>query len=165
MTEKIIPKEHERRFVPDMDKLPFSSFLFPAVSIHQGYLEDELMTRVRDECDLSSAKHTYSMTRKTGEGVSRDEDEKEITMKEFYSMWDKAKNCSLSKNRFFVIHDGIKVQVNYYDGKLLGYFQIEVEFDSHEEAVAFIPPVWLGREVTDDSQHGNYSLAKFGKPE
>jgi len=43
--------------------------------------------------------------------------------------------------------------------------QIEVEFDSNEEAVAFVPPAWLGEEVTHDKAHGNYSLAKYGRPE
>lgn len=156
-----IPFEHERRFFPDMSALPFDFKGYPKESILQAYLEDDLRTRIRDTSD--SEGHRYTQTRKTGEGVSRPEDEGAITQDEFKLMRKQA-GCSLVKTRYFVTWDGIDIQLNVYHAGLDGYVQIEVEFKTHEDAVAFIPPAWLGEEVTDDPAHGNYSLAKNGLP-
>lgn len=160
-TGKTIPFEHERRFFPDMNALPFDFKDYPKESILQAYLEDGLRTRIRDTND--SEGHRYTQTRKTGEGVSRPEDEGAITQDEFDNLRKQAA-CSLVKTRYFVTWDGIDIQLNVYHAGLDGYVQIEVEFKTHEEAMAFIPPAWLGLEVTDDEAHGNYSLAKYGLP-
>lgn len=164
-----IKEEHERRFVPDLDALPFDYFKYlPGASyITQGYLEDKQRTRVRceykDKNKTRDEESIYTLTIKSGEGVSRDEDEKEIPKEEFEHLWNSVK-CSLKKVRYFINWDGVDAQLNIFHHELGGYVQFEVEFKTHEEAMAFIPPVWLGREVTDDKKHGNYSLAKFGKP-
>lgn len=102
---------------------------------------------------------------KTGSGISRPENEIEIARKAFKLLWEKAKDCSLRKSRYFICHDGIHYQLNIFHGAHAGYVQIEVEFDSNKKAVAFVPPPWLGKEVTHDKAHGNYSLAKYGRPE
>ncbi|MCK9344592.1 MAG: hypothetical protein M0P64_00520 [Candidatus Pacebacteria bacterium] len=156
-----IPFEHERRFVPDAKVLPFDYKKYPMKSILQGYLKDAAGTRLRDESDEDA--HTYLQTRKTGSGVSRTEDEHEITKEEFDTMWHDVE-CSLSKSRYFITWDDIDIEFNVFHGALDGYMQIEVEFDSHDAAVTFTPPSWLGREVTDDKSHGNYALAKHGIP-
>ena len=36
---------------------------------------------------------------------------------------------------------------------------VEVEFNSLEEAEAFIPPAWFGEEVTGNKQYSNAQLA------
>lgn len=157
-----VPFEHERRFVPKLSELPFVFSNYPMVSIIQGYLEDGRGTRLRDERD-TKGQHTYLLTRKTGEGVSRTEDEQEISATEFRRPWEEVK-CSLIKDRYFIKWDDVNLQLNIFHGKLEQYVQIEVEFASREEALAFVPPAWFGPEVTDDKRHGNYSLAKNGMP-
>lgn len=156
------PMEHERRFVPKLSELPFVFSSYPMVFIIQGYLEDGQGTRLRDERD-AEGQHTYLLTRKTGEGVSRTEDEQEISAGEFRRSWEEVK-CSLTKDRYFVDWNDIHLQLNIFHDNLEQYVQIEVEFTSHEEALAFVPPAWFGLEVTDDKRHGNYSLAKNGMP-
>ena len=143
-----IPFEHERRFLPDMSALPFDFKDYPKKSILQGYLEDDLRTRIRDE--YNDKGHIYTQTRKAGKGVSRLEDEHEITQDEFDLLRKKA-SCSLVKSRYFITWDGVDVQLNIFHAGLDEYVQIEVEFESHEDAIAFIPPAWLGKEVTDAS--------------
>lgn len=157
-----IPFEHERRFFPRLSNLPLIISRFPSVFITQGYLEDGFGTRLRDERN-ADGQHIYLVTRKTGEGVSRTEDEREISEVEFNSMWSNV-TCSLEKTRYFINWGNVDLQLNIFHGNLEEYLQIEVEFDSNEKALAFIPPVWFGREVTDDKTHGNYHLAKFGTP-
>lgn len=155
-------KEHERRFVPDMKALPFDYAPYPMESILQGYINDGLGTRLRDTMSFPRG-HVYTQTRKKGSGVSRDEDERELSREEFISGW-KNVDCHLTKDRYFINYDAIPAQLNVYHGALEGYFQNEVEFDTHEEAVRFNPPAWLGREVTDDKAHNNSNLAKYGIP-
>ncbi len=162
---KVIPEEHERRFTLNLGEVIFPFAAFPKVFITQGYLEDPLRTRVRDEMEVVTGKHTYTTTRKSGSGVSRPEDEGEITKDRFDELWSMVR-YSLNKIRYFVTYDGVSFQFNIFTGHLKDFApQIEIEFDSHEEAVAFIPPPWFGREVTDDPNHSNYSLAKFGAPQ
>ena len=36
----------------------------------------------------------------------------------------------------------------------------EVEFDSLEEANAFIPPAWFDKDVTDDPSYANSNISK-----
>jgi adenylate cyclase len=38
----------------------------------------------------------------------------------------------------------------------------EVEFSNEAESNEFIPPQWLGQEVTDDKRYKNQSLALCG---
>lgn len=157
-----VPFEHERRFFPDMNALPFDFMNYPKEAILQGYLEDGLGTRIRDTNDNNG--HRFTQTRKIGKGVSRLEDEHEITKEEFRLMRRTARGSFLVKTRYFITWEGIDIQFNVFHASLDGYVHIEVEFKTHEEAVAFIPPAWLGKEVTDDDAHGNYSLAKNGIP-
>ncbi len=155
-----IPKEHERRFFPDRSTFKFDKHLYPSVFIIQSYLEDELRTRIRDEFDASTG-HVYTLTRKTGEGVSRVENERTITKHKYCALFQKA-TCKLSKRRFFMQCEGYVAQVNFFEEKLQGYVQIEVEFQTNEDAKAFRPPNWFGLEVTEDKRHDNYALAKHG---
>lgn len=163
MTDSVIPFEHERRFFPKLEELPFDFSFHPMAFIVQGYrLEGGRKTRLRGEC--RKKKHAYWQTTKSGKGVSRLEDEQEVTREYFEHMW-KGVECSLAKSRYFIPWGGIEIELNIFHDELAGYVQIEVEFDSHEAALDFTPPIWFGQEVTDDNRHGNYSLAKFGSPE
>ena len=157
-----IPFEHERRFFPDLTLFSFDPLLYEEVYIEQGYLEDELRTRIRlERCEDGTRK--YLQTRKNGEGVSRTEDEIEISEEVFNVLWQSVE-VSLIKSRYFVplpANDKV-AEVNIFQGELRGYIQIEVEFNTHEEAVAFVPPEWFGIDVTDEKEHGNYYLAKHG---
>jgi CYTH domain-containing protein len=156
----LVPMEHERRFFPDVTEFIFNSVEYEKVDILQGYLEDILKTRLRAECD-SFGEYTYWQTRKSGSGISRHEDEQEITKEAFEHGWKDVK-YHLSKDRYFVPVGNVIAEVNIFQGRLYGYIQIEVEFPSHQEAIAFIPSAWFGKEVTDDKKHGNYYLAKYG---
>lgn len=40
----------------------------------------------------------------------------------------------------------------------------EVEFASEKQGLAFIPPEWLGEEITGNNLYSNFGLAKNGEP-
>ena len=87
------------------------------------------------------------------------EDETKTTKSEFDSGWEKTK-VRIKKTRHYYSVDQCVYEINFFQDELYGYIQIEVEFDTLEEANAFIPPVWFGKEVTGDKAKENYGLAK-----
>lgn len=156
-----VPMEHERRFHPtDLSKLPFKPSEHYSVFITQGYLEGSGRERLRKEVGFVGVA-TYWITKKSGSGISRKEDEHQISKEEFDALWVDVK-CSLTKTRYHINWNGVVIEYNVFHDGLTGYYQIEVEFKSHKKALAFIAPEWFGKEVTDDNHHGNYALAKFG---
>lgn len=52
-----------------------------------------------------------------------------------------------------------------HEAALKGFDYVEVEFSSEEEARAFDPPAWFGREVTEDSRFTYSRLARVDGPE
>ena len=56
------------------------------------------------------------------------------------------------------------IELDVYDGALTGLLTAEVEFASLEASVAFRPPPWLNREITEDKRYKNKNLAVKGMP-
>lgn len=168
-SKKRVPEEIERRWWPNMNKLPeeirrgLEANAYPSNLITQGYLEDARRSRLRRELVLMATEHFFR-TIKTGAGMSRPEDEREITRRYFNRRW-KLVACQLTKIRHFIPLGIEKIQFNIYHHDLAGYQQIEKEFKTKKAAKAFVAPEWFGLEVTDNERHGNYSLAKNGKPQ
>ena len=173
MTEhekKPITLEIEKRWhLKNLADLPFDYRKFPKVSLIQGYIRGKPQkgkkcqtTRVRKE--LRGKKAFFWLTTKTGKGTVRTEEEYLIEKKIFELLFCQV-DCKLRKTRYFIPWNGAAIQLNIFHGKKLkDYYQIEVEFNTEEEAFAFVAPPWFGLEVTDDGRHGNRSLAKDGKP-
>lgn len=154
-----VKKEIERRFL--IKRLPDDIQQCKRVSIMQGYLNDERKTRYRKEVGENYLEYVKAW--KIGTGVERLEYEQEIGRVAFKKRW-KEVSCSLAKTRYFVPCGEHVIEVNIFLDELYGYIHAEVEFPTREIADAFVPPEWLGREVTDDERHGNYWLAKYGIP-
>jgi CYTH domain-containing protein len=67
------------------------------------------------------------------------------------------------KTRYLVpLSDDLTAEVDDYAADLAGLMTAEVEFLSAEASAAFVPPEWLGREVTGDERYANRSLALRG---
>lgn len=130
----------------------------PREEIEQGYLavdgEVELCVRRR-------ADRAHALTAKAGRGEARVELEGGITPDRFQSLWPYTAGRRLCKARHRVPGDqGLLYEVDRYAGWLSGLVTAEVELPSAEAAGSFQPPAWFGREVTDDPEHRNQSLAK-----
>lgn len=167
-TSKAKPKkEHERRFntilseVPDEILVGIITGKFESSLITQGYVEDVKKTRFRSE---RFNNHTiYTRTRKTGSGISRPEDERKISRDYFARKWKEVK-YSLQKRRYRIPYDGMVIELNVFFINLSGYCQSEVESRNLKKLLSFVPPTWLGPEVTDDDHYSSYSLARHGLP-
>ena len=148
--------EIERKFL--VRTLPPGFSELPAAQIDQGYAEDGLRFRRRDD--------RYFETRKFSLGLVNEEQELELSREEFDAGWPSTETRRLEKQRTrFPLDDGLVAEIDVFEGSLEGLLYVEVEFPSVEKAKAFEPPEWFGREVTDDYRYKNSSLARFGLPD
>jgi len=130
--------------------------------IRQGYLavgKNGTEVRIRQEGKR------YFLTIKSGRGKARVEEEVRINRKQFDSLWPLTRGRRVRKVRYFASHHDRTLEVDVYRRKLKGLVTAEVEFADTKSARAFEPPEWVGREVTNDEDFRNQSLALNGMPE
>ena len=129
--------------------------------IDQGYLatggDGEVRVRRRED--------SFALTAKRGAGLSREEAEVEIGPDQFDELWPLTKGRRIHKRRHLLPHEGVEIELDVYTGELEGLVVAEVEFDSEEQARAFDPPAWLGKDVTGDEAYLNETLAVRGVPD
>jgi len=149
--------EIERKFL--LDAPPDG--LGPGARIEQGYLAiDPAGSEVRVRRKGSA----LLMTVKTGMGMVRGEEEFPLEAELFERLWAMTEGRRVLKTRHLVPVGELCAEVDVYEGALSGLLTAEVEFPDEAAAVAFSPPEWLGRDVTDDPRYGNRALAVNGIP-
>lgn len=153
-------REVEKKFL--VREMPAELESLPNDTIAQGYAfigKDGTEVRVRQKGE------TYFLTTKAGSGEVRLEQEREITKEEYEQLWSATDGRRLEKTRYRVpLADGATAELDVYGGDLDGLVTAEVEFDDAEAAAKFVPPDWLGDDVTEDKQYKNQSLAVRGRP-
>jgi CYTH domain-containing protein/CHAD domain-containing protein len=133
-----------------------------AVTIEQGYLALDDRAEVR----LRRIDGELLLTAKIGHGEVREEVEVAIHPKAFEELWPLTAGRRVRKVRHYVpLGEGLRAEIDVYEGKLDGLRTAEVEFDTPEKAEAFLPPPWLGAELTGDVRYANQTLATVGLPE
>jgi adenylate cyclase len=106
-----------------------------------------------------------TLTVKSGGARSRVEEEIGIEPEPFERLWPLTEGRRIEKTRYEIpAGDGLVIELDLYTGALEGLVVAEVEFGSEEDADAFAPPPWLGRDVTDDPRYKNQRLACDGAP-
>jgi CYTH domain-containing protein len=151
--------EIERKFL--VEQVPDDLDAHQWREIEQGYLAitDDVEVRVRRYGDQSF------LTVKSSGIESRVEEEIEIERRRFDALWPLTDDRRIHKRRYAIpIDDGLTIELDVYHGRLSGLVTAEVEFTSLANANAFVPPGWLGRDVTDDSRYKNKQLATHGLP-
>lgn len=78
--------------------------------------------------------------------LERTRTKREITREEFEQLKEKASEGLVRDRYAFSSNPDIAIQV--YRGRFEGLIRVEVEFDSEEEAKAFLPLPWMGKEMT-----------------
>lgn len=154
------PVEIERKFV--VQDLPENLDQYPHAEISQGYIsiqEDGTEERLRKKGDK------YYRTVKSGSGEVRSEIETEISQEEFEALWPQTEGRRVEKVRYQIPEGGGVIELDVYGGLLAGLHTAEREFDSEEESRNYIPPQWIGRDVTKDKSFKNQSLALYGLPQ
>jgi CYTH domain-containing protein len=152
--------EVERKWI--VEKVPQEALSAPFTEIDQGYLtvgSGGAETRVRRRDD------DFTLTVKSGSGLSRAEHETEISREQFEALWPATEGSRIRKRRHTLpASGGLEIELDVYGGSLEGLIVAEVEFGDPWAAESFEVPIWFGREVTDDSAYKNQRLALEGLP-
>jgi len=149
--------EIERKFL--LRQVPKGFYYSRTEHILQGYfVKNEHAVRVRNVNNES-----FFVTEKFGEGIMREEYEKAIGKEEYAELMKNVGERVVQKSRTYVaLENGLMAEVDVYHGKNKGLSTVEVEFESLEQANAFVPPSWFGREITHDENFKNQNLSLVG---
>lgn len=150
-------EEIERKFL--VKEFPVQLKNCKKSKILQAYVaggERELRVRSID------GEHFY-LTEKSGKGLVREENEKEISKDEFILYYNLSKGKKIQKTRYYFPLCNLVAEVDIYNGSKGPWGVVEVEFNSKDEAERFEIPSWFGKEVTDNPKYKNFNLAACGE--
>ena len=145
--------EIERKFLVRV--LPENLNEFKHNEIIQGYISTSPVIRIRRSDDR------YKLTVKTSGLLAREEFETDITKEQFDSLSKKVEGNIISKTRYKIPDGPYTIELDIFHNLFDGLLYAEVEFPDLEAAAKYKPPVFFGREVTNDQKYQNSSLTKM----
>jgi len=143
--------EIERKFT--VKEIPYDLENFEILEIEQAYLCINPVVRIRKEND------DYYLTYKGKGQMEREEYNLPLTKESFNHLKEKADGNILTKKRYLIPCEVYTIELDIFSGKFEGLIIAEVEFDSREDATAFIPPEWFDEDVTFSKKHHNSYLS------
>lgn len=147
--------EIERKFLPDMDRLPFRPEDYPCRLIEQGYLCTSPVVRVRKD------DQAYYLTYKSAGMMAREEYNLPLTKEGYEHLIAKADGRVITKKRYVIpLKDGLNLELDIFEGDLAPLIIAEIEFPDEETATSYCPPEWLGTDVTYSPEYHNSVLSR-----
>ena len=145
--------EIERKYL--IKSLPDNIEQYPCKHIAQGYLNTNPVVRIRRSND------TYTLTYK-GKGLMvREEHELPLNAESFEHLKGKIDGILIEKRRYLIpFAEKYTIELDIFEGELAPLQLAEVEFESEEEANAFVPPEWFGEDVTFSTEYHNSTLSQ-----
>ena len=143
--------EIERKFLIEKDAFDYKKY--PYKELVQGYLNTAPVVRVRREGD------EYYLTYKGSGLMIREEHNLPLTKEAFEHLIKKADGNIIKKKRFFVPLGDLTVELDEFAPPFAPLLMAEVEFENKEAAENFTPPMWFGKEVTNDPEYHNSNMA------
>lgn len=175
-TNEVTKVEMERWFITKKSDLPFSlenmDHLEAMLHIEQYYISTKPIVRIRSSRNVFKNTNEFILCLKSkiaDQEKGLIETEIEITENNFLEIAKHAPGNVIKKNRFIhmmhdeTIHQYLNVEIDDFIshhphiGK--DEVKIEVEFDYLEDYNDFIPPVWFGKEVTNQREYSNSYLS------
>lgn len=145
--------EIERKFL--VKKLPENLKQYPHHRIEQGYLCTEPVVRIR------RSDNDYILTYKSKGLLAREEYNLPLTKEAYEHLAPKTDGLVIQKTRYKIpFQEKYTIELDIFDAELSPLILAEVEFESIEEADAFLPPEWFGEDVTYSSEYHNSTLSK-----
>ena len=145
-------KEIERKFL--VDELPANLEEYDFHDLEQGYLNTAPVVRVRKEDD------TYYLTYKGRGFIEREEYNLPLTEEAYLHLVAKSDGKIISKRRYRIPFNGYTIELDVFKEPFAPLVLAEVEFQTLEEANAFVPPAWFGRDVTSEPEYTNSYLSR-----
>ena len=143
--------EIERKFL--IKELPNNLDSYKFHIIEQAYLTTEPVIRIRRQ------DNDYYMTYKGKGLLSHEEYNLPLNESAYASLIKKTEGLIIKKTRYLIPYDKFTIELDVFSNPSNLIFA-EVEFDSLEEANAFIPPAWFDKDVTDDPSYANSNISK-----
>ena len=156
--------EIERKWLVNIDKIPYDLEKLERISIEQTYISFSPEIRVRNINDGEQ----YILTIKSNlssDGLMRDEYEINIAKNEYLNLLIKREGLTIYKNRYKIVEGNKTFEIDVYQKELQGLVCLEIEFETEEEARAYVKPDWVENEVTNDMKYKNSCLARIDKKE
>ena len=148
--------EIERKF--KIKSLPDNLDQYKSCTIEQAYVCTAPVIRVRKQDD------NYILTYKGGGMMARSEYNLPLDKEGYEHMLSKADGNVITKTRYFIpLENALTAELDVFEGMFEGLVFVEVEFESVDEATAFVPPEWFDEDVTDDRRYHNSYLSKLEK--
>lgn len=144
--------EIERKFL--IDTLPENLSQYPFHQLEQGYLCTEPVVRIRREDD------NYYLTYKSKGLMVREEYNLPLTRQAYEHLLPKTDGILISKKRYLIPLNELTIELDVFEGELAPLRLAEVEFETEEEANAFVPPEWFGEDVTYSTEYHNSTLSR-----
>lgn len=154
LTKTNTPREIERKFL--LRRMPENLADYPHQEIEQGYLAAE---RGGVQVRLRKKGSVRTLAFKRGTKTAREEREIRLSVEQFDALWPATAGRRLSKVRYDVPCGERIVEVDIYTGRHDGVVVAEVEFPDEESCRTFVPPDWLGEDVTGKSRYSNVVMA------
>lgn len=150
--------EIERKYLVTAPPADFPSW--PCQCIEQAYLCTQPVIRIRRENDR------FYLTYKSTGLLAREEYNLPLTAESYAHLLTKADGMVLTKKRYLcpIEKTSLVIELDVFSGEYQGLMLAEVEFSSVEEAKAFTPPDWFGKEVTFSGEYQNSRLSQGPKP-
>ena len=124
--------EIERKFL--VNRMPEDLKSYPHSEIEQAYLNAEPVLRIRKK------DHDYILTYKSKGMMVRVEEEMPLTEEAYLHLLNKADGRVITKTRYFLPYEKHTIELDVFYGDMKPLVMAEVEFDTEEEANAFLPP-------------------------
>lgn len=145
--------EIERKFL--VKEIPAGLTDYPCLQIEQGYLNTDPVVRIRRSND------TYTLTYKGKGLMMREEYNLPLNRTAFCHLKEKIDGLLIQKRRYLLPYqDKYTIELDIFEGSHAPLVLAEVEFETEEEANAFIPPEWFGEDVTFSTMYHNSVLSQ-----
>lgn len=146
--------EIERKFT--VNQIPEDLEQYPCLILEQAYLNTAPVVRVRREND------NFYLTYKGKGFLAREEYNLLLDENSYYHLREKADGLIISKKRYLIpYNDKLTIELDVFEAPLAPLVLAEVEFESIEEANAFVPPSWFEKDVTEDRSFSNSEMSKM----
>ena len=133
---------------------------YASYEIEQAYLCTNPVVRVRRQDDR------YILTYKGAGLLSREEYNLPLTEEGYSHLLKKADGNVITKRRYKIpLTECLTAELDIFEGSFEGLKTVEVEFESIDEANAFIAPDWFGQDVTMTGSFQNSRLSRLSKKE
>lgn len=149
-------EEIERKFLPK--EIPFDLNQLPSVECERYYLYADERTEMR----IQMKGELYELEHKVQSQESpllRKNSKITLTQSEWDILKTKAGGHAITYSKFRLPIEGASIK--RYSGKLDGLILLEVEFKTLEEAHAFQPEAWMGRELSGQKLSRDSGLILF----